>query len=171
LVLAIFIALLVFSISKSGLGIELAVVVSVLSGIIFTASSWFFLSLVLRSYRVIDENSQIPATAQCETIQLPISVESARDRVIDALNRLGARGVRVVKSSLSSIVIRGRISISWRSLGEIVYVDITAANRDSANINVMSRPLLPTTLIDYGKNAENAQAIVSLLSSAPSIAL
>ncbi len=46
--------------------------------------------------------------------------------------------------------------ISWRSWGEKVAVDVLGVDGDVL-VQIKSRSSLPTTLIDWGKNADNVR--------------
>ena len=52
--------------------------------------------------------------------------------------------------------------ISWRSWGETVGVDVLGVDGD-ALVQIKSRSRLPTTLIDWGKNAQNVRRFLSAL--------
>jgi len=51
-------------------------------------------------------------------------------------------------------------SISWRSWGERVAVDVRGVDGDVL-VQIKSRSSLPTTLIDRGKNADNVRRFLS----------
>jgi len=52
--------------------------------------------------------------------------------------------------------------ISWRSWGEKVAVDVLGVDGD-ALVQVKSKSSLPTTMIDWGKNADNVRRFLSAL--------
>jgi hypothetical protein len=52
---------------------------------------------------------------------------------------------------------------SWRSMGEVITFDIKQVNARRTHIIVSSKPLLRTTIIDWGKNLENVQKITQYL--------
>jgi hypothetical protein len=54
------------------------------------------------------------------------------------------------------------VPISWRSWGEKMGVEVLGVDGD-ALVQVKSRSTLPTTLIDWGKNAENVRRFLGTL--------
>ena len=52
--------------------------------------------------------------------------------------------------------------ISWRSWGERVGVDVRGVDGDVL-VQIKSRSSLPTTLIDWGKNADNVRRFLSVV--------
>ena len=52
------------------------------------------------------------------------------------------------------------VPISWRSWGERLGVDVRGVDGDVL-VQIKSRSWLPTTLIDWGKNADNVRRFLS----------
>jgi hypothetical protein len=57
------------------------------------------------------------------------------------------------------VVLEGRTPMSWRSWGEIVRVELGPTTSGSVPVHVASRPAWRTTLVDYGKNLANIDAL------------
>jgi len=52
---------------------------------------------------------------------------------------------------------------SWRSYGEVITFDIEQVDAWRTHVRVLSRPFIPTTLIDWGKNLQNVQKVAQYL--------
>jgi hypothetical protein len=62
-------------------------------------------------------------------------------------------------------IIKARISLNWKSAGELIFFKVVDAGGMDTKVDVASRPLLPTTIFDWGKNENNLAQIVSDLRS------
>ncbi len=51
--------------------------------------------------------------------------------------------------------------MSWKSCGETIALSFSKVNENTVKIEISSKPLLRTTLVDYGKNIENTRLVVS----------
>ncbi|TXC90451.1 hypothetical protein FS935_10960 [Metabacillus litoralis] len=56
-----------------------------------------------------------------------------------------------------------KTGISWKTWGDIIEVVVEEVGANSTRVSIQSRPLVPTTLVDYGKNSENIQRIIRYL--------
>lgn len=70
--------------------------------------------------------------------------------------------VNIEKDS-SEFRVVAKKGMTWRSWGDLITCDIRSAGPNEQTIEIASRPLLRTTLVDYGSNLENVNAIVSSL--------
>jgi hypothetical protein len=53
---------------------------------------------------------------------------------------------------------------SWKSWGDDIRIDVVQIDDISTQVKITCRPSLKTTLVDYGKNYENAEKLLSLIS-------
>lgn len=97
-----------------------------------------------------------------ETIEIPLPPEQALARCRDALERTRVTKVRVDPASAT---VKGRGRMSWASLGEEVKCRVEPAGGGS-RVEIRSRPVLRTTLVDYGKNRQNVERIRAALAQA-----
>ncbi len=67
-----------------------------------------------------------------------------------------------MKLSEKDAVINLKSGYTWKSFGESITVKISDLTTDTFKYQVQSKPKLPTTLIDYGKNLENILRIKEL---------
>ena len=60
-------------------------------------------------------------------------------------------------------VIKARIGPTWQSWGEVVEVDLRQLTGAGLEVEVRSKPVLPLTFLDYGKNERNVRRILEHL--------
>lgn len=84
------------------------------------------------------------------------------DRAVQAAGALA--GSRRVRSNRSTGVIVTRVAPTWESFGEKVRL-VVRGGVSGAEVQLSSKPRIPGTVIDQGKNERNLQAIVSHLSA------
>jgi hypothetical protein len=73
-----------------------------------------------------------------------------------------AIGAGIRKRDQAGVRLEAIFPVNWRSWGESVGVDVLGVDGD-ALVQVKSRSRLPTTLIDWGKNADNVRRFLSAL--------
>lgn len=57
-------------------------------------------------------------------------------------------------------IIAAKAGLNWRTWGDRIRFEIEEIRDNQCRIQTTSRPIVPTTLIDYGKNAENIKTIM-----------
>ena len=62
-------------------------------------------------------------------------------------------------------IIKARTSPNWKSAGELIFFNIVDAGGVATDVKIASRPLISTTIFDWGKNEHNLAQIVSSLRS------
>ncbi len=70
---------------------------------------------------------------------------------------------KLKSASQEDRIIHGTIGISWKSFGELVYLSLKSAGENKTVIEIKSKPKIPTTLVDYGKNKENVERIAAFI--------
>jgi hypothetical protein len=63
--------------------------------------------------------------------------------------------------SLGRIV--ARTGINWKTWGDVITISFKRTGSNCTYIQISSRPNARTTIVDYGKNLENVERIVSFL--------
>jgi hypothetical protein len=76
---------------------------------------------------------------------------------------LFALGVETVSSDMTNGVIRGRGRPTFRSFGEQILVSLERISELHTKVIIESKPKVPWTVGDYGKNFENVEEFCSLL--------
>ncbi len=70
---------------------------------------------------------------------------------------------RIREENRSQGRIVAKAGINWKTWGDTISFDINRMNDGYTDVKVSSRPTARTTLVDYGKNLENVETIVSFL--------
>lgn len=60
-------------------------------------------------------------------------------------------------------VIHAKTGTTWKSFGEKLMLTVSPDGDESCKVSISSKPLVGTTLVDYGKNIENIRSIVEAL--------
>jgi hypothetical protein len=75
----------------------------------------------------------------------------------DAIGRI--RSGHLVAQAGSDLIIRGKVSMSGRSWGETLEIEISPLDNGGSELSISSTPRLLRTLIDYGKNRANVRLL------------
>jgi len=70
---------------------------------------------------------------------------------------------RIVENNSLQNYITACTSTSWKSWGDDIRIDVVPIDETNTQIKIICRPALKTTLVDYGKNYENAEKLMSLI--------
>jgi uncharacterized protein (DUF1499 family) len=91
-----------------------------------------------------------------ERITLPLPSDQALALCRSAVTQVPrASDVQV---DAAAAMVAARVGMSWASFGEHIECRVTPAE-GAAVVSIRSRPVLATTLVDYGKNRENVERI------------
>lgn len=126
-----------------------------------------FMSVVLGTMQIIftrNSKSGTSGVSQAKTIELQLpfyktcnlcvaSLESINGRIAEKTEQEEGAGAKVV----------AKTKMNWKSFGETVQFDILKVNSDKTEVKISSRPKLPMTLVDYGRNLENVKKITDFL--------
>jgi hypothetical protein len=82
------------------------------------------------------------------------------ERVHDALVALPAK-----ITSNSTTTLEAKTGLTWRSYGEVLRVELEPAQHGT-HVRVASRPIMPLTVVDYGRGRQQVDAVVAALSRA-----
>ncbi len=97
---------------------------------------------------------------QHRNIELPMSYERAFELCIASLQEI--EKAEVQSSDYSAGSITARTGTTWDSWGELISFRLTEAEGDGIRVELTSEPST-RQIVDYGKNLENANAIVAFL--------
>ena len=53
--------------------------------------------------------------------------------------------------------------MTWKTFGDVISLEVSNLDDDRTKVKILSRPLVRTTLIDYGQNLENVETIVGMM--------
>jgi hypothetical protein len=94
-------------------------------------------------------------------IKLKMPIDLAFDLCIESLIRINRCIVKEEDLSLGRIT--AKTGINWKTWGDTISFRLSRLNDDTTLVEVSSRPTARTTLVDFGKNLENVQSIISFL--------
>lgn len=94
-------------------------------------------------------------------IELQLAYDEALDLCVASLNLIKKCNVR--KKDCPSGKIIAKTSMTWKTWGDVISFDVRKIDSDKTGVEVSSRPLLRTTIIDFGRNLENVEKIVAFL--------
>lgn len=160
LIMGLFFGVLFYSDVKnetSFLGVILLIIFSglimgILFGISMSVSFWileYFMGKEIRE-KYPDKKQGV---VQTEVIILDYSLEEKYKKSLEALKLIKAS---ITNQDKNLGKIKAKTGFSLKSYGEIIEVNINPKNKE---ISISSKPYLPTTFLDYGKNLENVQKI------------
>jgi hypothetical protein len=101
------------------------------------------------------------STFQYRNIQLHLPFETAFDLCIESLGVI--RECRIQEQDRTHGKIIAKSSVNWKTWGDTISFDITGTGNEETDIRVSSRPTSWSTIVDYGKNLENVEKIISFL--------
>jgi hypothetical protein len=111
--------------------------------------------------RGFNPTGQNLAVTHERTMHLRSPYESTFDLCKEALNRLPGTVFKQEDRSKGSLVARSKMKrADW---GERIFFEIQSLADDTTRVAFSSRPMMPTTIVDYGKNLENVERIRSYL--------
>jgi hypothetical protein len=125
-----------------------------------------FMSLILGSLhtwsvkRLPFKSREVMDVHHVQSIEMKLPYDKVFDLCIESLRLI--RKCKIVEENRSQGKIIARTGTTWKSWGEVITFDIRKMN-DVIQVKVSSRPAVRTTLVDYGKNLENVEKIVSFL--------
>ncbi len=94
-------------------------------------------------------------------LRLPLSYDSTFDMCMKSLSAV--KGCTAQEKDLPRGIIIAKSSVNWKTWGDTISYNIDRVSDESTEIKVSSWPSSWTTIVDYGKNLENVESIVSFL--------
>jgi uncharacterized protein (DUF1499 family) len=95
-----------------------------------------------------------------ERITLPLPSDQALALCQSAVTQVPK--ATVVQVDAASATLEARVGMTWASFGERIELSVTPAG-GATEVSIRSRPVLRTTIADYGKNRENVERIRAFL--------
>lgn len=96
-----------------------------------------------------------------QILQLRSPFENAFDVCQDSIKTLQRGKVQSMDRQKGEI--KAKAGITWKSYGEIVEFNLRQLDDDHVEVKISSKPALPTTLVDYGKNQANVETLVDYI--------
>jgi len=97
---------------------------------------------------------------QKRTFTVKSAPRSTLENCVLALQKFPAR---IVENNPFQNYATARTSTSWKSWGDDIRVDVVPIDETNSQVKIICRPALKTTLVDYGKNYENAERLMLLI--------
>lgn len=126
--------------------------------VIFLAGCIHCVTVSALPFGVSDETL---AVRHVRTVRLDVPLEEAFSRCKSALGLV--RRHRIRKQDLSGGVLVARTGMTWKSWGDIIRFTLRQDGGGLTVVEVSSRPLLPTTIVDQGENLQIVEKISASL--------
>ncbi len=97
-------------------------------------------------------------------VELRLPYDQAFDLCISSVNAVKKGKIRMEDRPQGRI--EARAGLTWTSWGEVISFDLRRIDEDRTRVEVSSKPVLRTTLVDLGKNLENVEKIAGSLTLA-----
>ena len=94
-------------------------------------------------------------------LEIPGSFDESFDLCTRSLDLISKCRVKEKDHSGGRII--AETGLNWRTWGDTISFEISAAGEKSSRIRVSSRPAASTTIVDFGKNLQNVNRILSFL--------
>jgi hypothetical protein len=96
-----------------------------------------------------------------ETVTIPLPLAEAYQRCLQVAEAIPKSKLKGADDSAMTIELRTRVSL--KSFGEKVELALVPAGEQATRVRVSSQAVVPTTLVDYGKNQGNVNNVVGWL--------
>lgn len=103
-----------------------------------------------------------------ETVTVPLPLAEAYQRCLGAVEAVPKSKLKSADESAARIELRTKVSL--KSFGEKVELALAPEGERATKVRVSSQAVVPTTLVDYGKNQGNVNDVVSWLQATPAAA-
>jgi len=112
----------------------------------------------LRAYmRPVDSPSRVRREMQ-------VIIDGGFDAIFDRCeNALRTIGASIVASDRVMGLIYARVGMSWKSFGERIEIKVSKSENAACMVTLVSDSVLSITLVDYGKNSQNIDALIKYL--------
>ncbi|HDH05347.1 MAG TPA: hypothetical protein ENH01_06495 [Nitrospirae bacterium] len=94
-------------------------------------------------------------------IKLQYPYDRAFNLCIESLGRIKNCKIRMQDRTAGQII--AKTSINWKTWGDTISLEIKRIDDTQTHVKTSSRPSMSTTIVDYGKNLENVEKILSFL--------
>jgi hypothetical protein len=94
-------------------------------------------------------------------IEIQLPYPRAFDLCIQSLSLM--KRCRILEHDRSKGKITAKTGLNWKTWGDTITFNIKKTGKEHLKISVSSRPTARTTLVDYGKNLENVEKIISFV--------
>ncbi len=145
-------------------GIPAGIARGLFAGLIFGC----FMNAILGSLhrravrKITDDNSYGTLRVHhVRDVRTLLTYDRAFDLCIESLGSI--KRCKVIEQDRAAGTITAKAGINWKTWSDTISFSVSRSNYDYTSITISSRPTARTTLVDFGKNLENAIKIVSFL--------
>lgn len=92
----------------------------------------------------------------------PLKIQVVFERIMSVAHNVQGLYFEYASDTTFCVGLKG--SMSWWSWGENVTISCTYLDDYNTRIHIKSAPVVPFTLVDYGKGKENINAVLNALS-------
>lgn len=145
-------------------GIKAGLPAGLVSGLIFGFIMFIILGLLhTRAVRKISGSTsrESMSTLQDRNIKLNLPFERAFDLCLESLGLISRCSVMEKDRSRGKIMARS--SVNWKTWGDTISFEIACTGSEETDVRVSSRPTSWSTIVDYGKNLDNVEKIMTFL--------
>ena len=159
IVLAFFASAILFGISRFLMGSDLTE--SMIIGLIF--GTIMVVTLGIANFVSVKSRGGSASTSvvQESEVDLNLTMEDAFEYCKVATSTI--KGTKVTFEDFNRGVIRAKTPLNISTWGDVIEFELYKVSEETTMVRVKSKPVLATTIIDYGKNLENINKITRFL--------
>ena len=133
------------------------------AGLFFGFVMYIILGLHRKSVRKIGDGKFRDETAihHFRNINLNLPFDRAFDLCIESLSLINSCTIRNADRMNGKII--AKAGLNWRTWSDTITFTIRSRGDGRTDVELSSRPTARTTIIDFGKNLENVETIISFL--------
>lgn len=100
---------------------------------------------------------------QTRTVDVPLAYDQAFDLCLASIDT--TLNGKITIQDRAAGLIEARTGLTWKSFGEDILFTLRQVDEKQTQIRIASRPIFLITWVDYGKNAENVERIITYLAA------
>jgi hypothetical protein len=134
------------------------------AGIVSGLAMSFILGLLhIRAVKKIapELNEEAYRIHHVRNVRLQMPYDNAFNLCIKSITPVKNCRIREIDRSKGSIT--AKTPVNWKTWGDTIIFEIAETDNGYTDVKVSSRPTARTTLVDYGKNLDNVEKIISFL--------
>ena len=145
-------------------GLQAGVICGLVSGPVCGLVLFLILGLLhIRAVKKVasDLSEEAYGIHHVRDIKLQYPYDRAFNLCIKSLDRIKNCTIRMQNRSEGKIT--AKTGINWKTWGDTISFEIKRIDDTETHVKASSRPSMGTTIVDYGKNLENVEKILSFL--------
>lgn len=110
-----------------------------------------------------DSTEEDFSTYQTRTVSLLCSSDKAFDLCLGAIEEI--KNGKIESADKENGFIKAKTSMNLKTFGNIVEFKLNALTENLTEVEIATKPFVPTTLIDYGESLETVKKLVDFLTA------